>query len=194
MLNFRFIFVFVGVNFPFFCVGIFVRVFFSVWFCFCLFRFFFNQLLSVLALVRLFRVRACACFFFFSFFSFLYPLFFMFCTSPSPFFQLSRCLLFFRLLFIFYFASEMAKRASEKSFFGADSADGGGVSAEGDGDGAGGGGGSGSGGGGMLDGSASGLADGGGGGSGGEALVPRKSFVMKRGWGSMKMVEVSEGS
>lgn len=82
----------------------------------------------------------------------------------------------------------MAKRASEKSFFGADAGDGG-MPGEGDGDGRAGGGGGGSGGGGM-DGVSSGPAEGGG--SGGEGMAPRKSFVMKRGWGSMKMVEVRD--
>lgn len=84
--------------------------------------------------------------------------------------------------------SEMAKRASEKSFFdgdepeesmsnvarydsGIDSGGGGGSMGAGD-----------TGGGGM----------GGGEGGQGDSLAPRKSFVMKRGWGTMKMVEVRE--
>lgn len=94
----------------------------------------------------------------------------------------------------------MAKRASEKSFFGLD--DEGGVSGEGEAgmDGASGGG-EGGGGwgwggsgrdavGGWIGGKEGG---GGGGGGGGETFAPRKSFVAKRGWGSMKMVEVRWG-
>ncbi|CAM9954728.1 unnamed protein product, partial [Scytosiphon promiscuus] len=59
--------------------------------------------------------------------------------------------------------SEMAKRASETAFFEED----GGVSAGPEG-------------------------DGGAGMDGGDGSAPRKSFVMKRGWGGLKMVEVDE--
>lgn len=69
----------------------------------------------------------------------------------------------------------MAKRASERGFFGADERDVSGGGASGDvGD--------------VADGSSSG--GGGDGGWGEETVTPRKSFVMRRAWGSMKMVEV----
>lgn len=67
----------------------------------------------------------------------------------------------------------MARRASERRFFGGDERD---LGPSGEG---------------GIEGDGSSSGGGGDGGWGEETVTPKKSFVMKRAWGSMKMVEVS---